>query len=385
MTPRETKKEKIVTIIVALIIGSVLLMGLRSVIDLDRDARKTNVRQVIKDVPRTTPYSGEVVESEENKKKHMIEGHKNIDISFRNRNLTIYGSLLIPNAEDSENKNPPPVVVIMPSGENGMDRNHHRHNSASTKSIAKNLADQGIASFRYDPRELTHIDFLSRASLIMEKYTIYDLLIDDAVLAIKTISKRDDIDPDRLYIAGQYFGGNQLPRVIEKTDTKIAGAIVLSGHVTPLHILFLDQEIHSANSDGKLEEGEKRQISIVRSRKNFIEHGGYKKKKDFVRSFYRHLDFWQSIEGYDPRPLVKDQADKIPYLFISGGRDFMVPPKEFDLWKDQLEGLAEFEFFEDLNHAYVAGTRPSDHFDLAIGGKLDIRVTDRIAEFIKNK
>jgi fermentation-respiration switch protein FrsA (DUF1100 family) len=64
--------------------------------------------------------------------------------------------------------------------------------------------------------------------------------------------------------------------------------------------------------------------------------------------------FWIDLKDYDPVKMAKKQ--KIPYLVISGERDYQVPPKETKAWESALQHPhSKMTIYPKLNHMFFAG------------------------------
>ena len=80
--------------------------------------------------------------------------------------------------------------------------------------------------------------------------------MDDALLAVKAVRRVERVDPQRVFIVGHSLGGMLAPR-IGRSDSQIAGFVVMAGAARPLEDMVLEQMQYVFELDGKLDEKEK--------------------------------------------------------------------------------------------------------------------------------
>jgi uncharacterized protein len=92
--------------------------------------------------------------------------------------------------------------------------------------------------------------------------------------------------------------------------------------------------------------------------------------------------YWLDLKGYDPAAEAKKLS--LPILILYGERDFQVPKVDFDLWQSGLAGRKNVtaRSYPALNHAFVAGTGPSNEQEYQAPGHVAPEVVDDIAKFI---
>ena len=120
--------------------------------------------------------------------------------------------------------------------------------------LAWGLANRGIAVLRYDKRTKVHGGKMGGN----KNLTVREETIDDALLAVKLLRSRSDIDPKRIFILGHSLGGMLAPR-IGAEDQSLAGLIILAGSTRPLPEVAREQLEYiasvSPDSGVKPEEG----------------------------------------------------------------------------------------------------------------------------------
>ena len=118
-------------------------------------------------------------------------------------------------------------MLVHGSGPN--DRDETLGPNKPFRDLAWGLADRGIAVLRYDKRTSVYGGKMAGN----KNLTVREETIDDALLAVKLLRGRPDIDPKRIFILGHSLGGMVAPR-IGADDPSLAGLIILAGATRPL-------------------------------------------------------------------------------------------------------------------------------------------------------
>ncbi len=138
---------------------------------------------------------------------------KDIDIIFKNGDVTLSGALLLPNGEG-----PFPAVIFI-HGSGPEDRNNSR---ARAKAFVKN----GIAALIYDKRGVGKSGGDPKFN---DRYS-FDVLANDVVAAAHLLSTRREINKEKIGFVGSSQGGWVAP--LAATRFPVAFMIILSGSVT---------------------------------------------------------------------------------------------------------------------------------------------------------
>jgi glucose/arabinose dehydrogenase/alpha-beta hydrolase superfamily lysophospholipase len=153
-------------------------------------------------------------------------------VQFASAGLKLGGSLALP--QSPGNRLP---AVLMIAGAGPVDRDENPVGGGKLNvfnQIAYYLAQQGIASLRYDKCGVgeSQGDF-ETASM--------DDLVQDAQSALAYLKTRPEIDPARVFLLGHSEGGVLAP--ILAAEAQVAGLIVIAGPARPLdQALLWDQE-----------------------------------------------------------------------------------------------------------------------------------------------
>ncbi len=234
----------------------------------------------------------------------------------------------------------PAVVLVHGSG--AADKNGAIGNAAPFADIAHGLAQQGVASIRYDKRTFAHASSFTEKQV--QALTVQEEIIDDAILAVEALEATEGIGS--IYIVGHDLGGMLAPRIAAQC-VAVDGIVSLSGSARDYIDVVYDQNV-------KLTTDAERQNAIKRE---------YKKAAKL-----NEMKDSESLLGL-PVPYLKDLranpiADQlsqlsVPVLVLHGRNDVQMDRDDFDSYVSALEGYAgptQCEMLDDLNHILADNT-----------------------------
>ena len=225
------------------------------------------------------------------------------------------------------------------------------------RDLAWGLADRGIAVLRYDKRTEVHGGKMGGN----KNLTVRGETIDDALLAVKLLRSRSDIDPKRIFILGHSLGGMLSPR-IGAEDQSLAGLIILAGSTRPLPEVAREQLEYIAsvlpNSGIKPEEGLKMLMQAAPE------------------------SYWKDLELYKPAQVAAKL--KMPMLILQGERDYQVTKADLQGWRDALSARKDvtIKSYPALNHLFIAGEGKSTPSEYERPGHVADYVVEDIAGWI---
>lgn len=246
----------------------------------------------------------------------------------------IEGTLLLPQTE-----NRAPLVIII-QGSGPIDRNGNQPNmrNNSLKYLAESLAEEQIASFRFDKRLVK----LARQGRLKEEDINFDDFIEDANAVMKHF--QDDNRFSHLVIAG-HGEGSLVGMVAAKNGADAFISIAGAG-----------QQI-----DNVIVEQLRRQSPELadEARKNFNElreTGALKNHSVMLSSIFRESvqPFIYSWMQYNPKTEIA-KLD-IPVLILNGTEDIQTDLEEARLLH-QAKPLAEMYLIEGMNHVFKEITK----------------------------
>ncbi|NOY36178.1 MAG: alpha/beta fold hydrolase [Chlorobi bacterium] len=266
----------------------------------------------------------------------------------------------------------PVVVLVHGSGPEDMDETVL--SNKVFKDIAWGLSSRGIGVLRYNKRTFTYGSLMDP-----EKVTVEDVVIEDAVSAIRAAVKRKDAGG--VYLLGHSLGGYLAPQIAKQADG-LKGVILLAANARPLEELIMEQVRYLLGLDGYSSQDSAeiavlaKQVSLVKSRALSDTASPSSLPLGIPASY------WLSLRYYDPvQTAVQLQ---IPILVLQGERDYQVTMTDFSLWKKGLTGIdnARFTSFPQLNHLFMKGQGKSIPDDYYKRGHVSADVINRIAEWI---
>lgn len=270
------------------------------------------------------------------------------------------GMLTMPKGVDA-----PPVVILI-QGTGATDMNEDLAAAKPFYDIAHGLAEQGIATIRYNKRFYQYPELGEDADV-----TIDDEVLDDADAAVKFAqSLVNEGKASKVYVLGHSLGGMLVP-IIADRNSEVRGIISLAGTPRKLEVVLIEQLTALLDqTDGQTREQIEKfieQAEILRDKKEYVPNDNPPSLQAMFGAAY-----WISLGELEPA----ETADKldIPMLFLQGDQDTQVyPDRDFPAWKEKLEDNSNCEFilYEGLGHIFADNDN-----------KVDSRVIDDIADFV---
>lgn len=256
---------------------------------------------------------------------------------------TLYGEL-----ETPEGKGPHPVMIIIPgSGPTDRNGNTVMGDNNSLKMMAKTLAEDGIASLRYDKRGSGK----NKDAIIHEEDMRFDQFIADASHWVDLLSADEQFN--QVGITGHSQGS--LVGMIAAQDEQVDVFVSIAGAGGPIDQVMVHQleeqlpeSLLTESKDilQKLKEGEQ------------VDDVSQALQSEFRPSVQPFLSSWMQYN-----PVEEIQQLDIPTLIVNGTRDLQVPEDEADKLLEA-KGDADKLIVDKMNH--VLKEAPEDK-----GGNLE--------------
>lgn len=249
-----------------------------------------------------------------------------VEFEIENGNVVLPATLTMPEEWLTSEGKFAAVVFIHGSGPN--DRDETLGPNKFFADLADSLTRHGIATLRYDKRTFVYKE---RTTEVSGGKLDYDTEItDDALAAIRLLTTQNGIDPKRIYILGHSLGGRLVPRIAEKAKGQLAGAIAVAAPARPFETILMEQLQYVTSVQGQKEADAKSQYDQIMG----------SLPKEYVAFDHE----------YDPFKAAKSTTT--PMLFMGGGNDYQVTDKDMALWKKELQGRHEVDFWwgESLDH-----------------------------------
>jgi dienelactone hydrolase len=289
--------------------------------------------------------------------------------------LALPGTLTLPKGQG------PFAAVVLVHGSGPQDRDETIGPSKPFRDLAHGLASRGIAVLRYEKRTKA---FPTQMAAI-NKLTVKEEVIDDALAAAALLRENSQIDPNKVFVLGHSLGGYVVPR-IGKLDSKIAGFIIMAGTARPPEDVVLEQFTYIFSLDGVITDAEKASLEQLKSQVAKVKDPQLSPETvaaDLLLG--APAAYWLDLRGYQPAETAKELT--CPMLILQGGRDYQVTDADFQLWKKVLSSRknVEFKFYEGLNHLFMEGQGKSTPAEYEQAGNVSGVVIGDIAGWIKRQ
>lgn len=273
-------------------------------------------------------------------------------------------------------------AVLLVHGSGRLNRDEKMGVLTPFKDIAHYLAEQGIASLRYDKRSFVYGKQLKKEFMCP---TVMEETIEDALLAAELLRADARIDAARVFIAGHSLGGMLAPR-IDAMGGDFAGLIILAGSPRRLLDIIVDQnEAVIAGLKGFIKLVAALQVAAFYRKLAVYDTWSLEesKSKKFIGVNAYYL---KEMEAHPARDYL--MAMTKPLLVLQGGKDFQVSAgRDFTsyqtvfLYKDN----ARFCLYPELGHAFtpaVYGEITKVKKEYAQPATVDERVLEDIRAFV---
>lgn len=257
-------------------------------------------------------------------------------------NRFIDGTLTTPYSEND--KSVPLVIFIMDSGAINRDGNDQMNRNDAFKILSKDLAKQGIASYRFDKR-LFQIDRFG----IKEHEITFDHFVQDTKDIIRYF--QDFGNYTKIILAGH--GQGALIGLLAAQESSVDGYISIAGNAQAIDQIVIQQLQKQAPGLDK---------SAAIAFSDLKEKGRAMNYDPALESIfgYKLQPFIKSWLKYTPMEEIK-KLD-IPILIIQGSKDLQVETSEAERLKEASKN-ATLKIIDNMNHIMreIKGGRIENH------------------------
>lgn len=237
----------------------------------------------------------------------------------------IDGSLVVPNSGSDQL-----AIIIAGSGPTDRDGNQNFLKSNNLKKLAIALADNNIASFRYDKRIVKQIK-----TNTIDPNIRFDDFVTDAMDVVKYFKSKNEFK--KIYIIG-HSQGSLIGMLAAKTD--VDGMISLAGAGQSIDNVIIEQVEKTAPM---FTTDTKRFFDTLRSGKTTTNY-----PPALASVFDISIqEFMMSWMKYDPAQVINEL--NIPILLINGTKDLQVEPDEAELLHAANKN-SELKLIDKMNH-----------------------------------
>jgi len=270
-------------------------------------------------------------------KKYTLEekGYVKKDVSFKNKDILLEGTLSIP-----EKEGPHPAILLV-CGPGPLDRDA----LGMFTNLSHYLASSGIAVLNFDKRGTgkSHGKF--------SHFTRNDLM-GDLQAAKDFLVQQEEIDKSRIGVLGHSEGGFYAS-YLASTEQDIAACIIMAGMAVSN---IYDTDLESINYfNNLLLDWDKEYLAdIGRTTKQTMEI--IRDGKDWLLLFGKRVYLRKTRLDLENKPLEAIRKLKIPTLILQGKQDVIILPEHAKLLENALKegGNQNYKlvFFDKLGHFF---------------------------------
>jgi len=267
------------------------------------------------------------------------------EVTFLSDKLALSGTFSVPKSDSPL----PCVIMVHGSGAQDRDGNISGFNTQILKHIAEYLAQQGIASFRYDKRGCGKSEGNFNIAGLSE-------MVEDACAAIDFISKQSrEVDSKKIYLLGHSEGAVLAPEIASKRDN-LAGILMLCASLRS----FEEDGVKNAdvfNRDlnkmtgikGKLARlflYSKAPLETMAKLRHKVEKT--KAKRMWVSFSRVSTKFYRETFNYDVKSFLKNTEH--PILAIGGSKDFQCHSDDTLLIPNISPSQSDVHIIKNMDH-----------------------------------
>jgi len=228
------------------------------------------------------------------------------------------------------------AIIIAGSGPTNRDGNSSIGKNNSLKLLAQHLADNGVASFRYDKRILK----LMREQKLDQSKLRFDNYVKDAADVVNyfKLYNNEEYGFEKFILIGHSQGA--LVAQLASLKTAVTGLVLVCGSSKPISEILVAQVAKQAPY----------LVSDLQTSLDSISAVGYVNKINPLLNTLLYKDvqpFLQSWMQYDPSEIAKQIIE--PTLVIGGTTDIQVPAEEAKILAEHHQN-GQYAIIENMNH-----------------------------------
>lgn len=276
-------------------------------------------------------------------RQHSFRNPTDVDVRIPAAGFSLAGTLTMPPAQGRVRR--PAVVLIAGSGP--IDRDATVAGIPLFAQLAGQLAGLGHVVLRYDKRGV------GQSGGRIERVTLGDYA-DDALAAVRFLSRRRDVDNRRISVVGHSEGA--AVAMLTGREKRIAGLVLMAGMGTTGKELILEQQQYMLNV-AKIAGPERSDKVELQERilEAAVEETGWEALPADVRPLV-DTPWYRSLLTFDPEQVMPRVRQ--PILIIHGGLDRHVSPRHAERLAELARArrnapAVEVKLFPELNHLLV--------------------------------
>lgn len=294
------------------------------------------------------------------------------EITVGDGDRALFGILTLPKEQQ------PKQVVLLVHGSGPNDLNETIGQNKMFEQLAHYLAEQGIASVRYNKRYCEHPELSTS-----EPMTVENEVLQDVTSAVKLIKSTNEVKDSKLVLVGHSLGGMLSPK-IAKDNPEIEAIASLGGSPRHLADIVYDQNIMFIEALPDQTKEEKDALLSQAKAMSAQAKAVSEDKKDSVIPILGVTEqYWYSMNQIDIPALSKELT--VPVLIMQGGSDFQVTKADYTAWQNAFKGNKNvtFKWYDKLNHIFMVTNGKKDVTEYQIKGELDTAFLKDLNNWIK--
>lgn len=295
-------------------------------------------------------------------------------VAFESAGFRLAGTAALPEGQAPF----PCVLFITGSGKVDRDENHKKLKMDAFRQISARLAENGIASLRYDKRGVgeSRGDYWS---------TGFHDNTADALCGLGFLKTRNDIRHDKVFLLGHSEGAIQSARIAGK-GAEIAGAVLVAGTARSGEEVMKWQGEQVFRT---LKGFNAWLIKLLRIDPAKAQQKNLDKLKKTTRDTVRmqrvakiNAKWMREFLAYDPS---EDLARiSVPVLAVTGGKDLQTPPADLERMAELVKAPFESHVIPDMSH--IMRTDPGEpslsHYREQVKRPVDSRLMDIVTDWL---
>lgn len=262
------------------------------------------------------------------------------EIKFRSNGMDIAGTLTLPASYGSF----PAVLLVTGSGQVDRNENHKKMKLNAFYEISHFLAQNGIASLKYDKRGVGESEGNYWGT------GFYDH-VQDTLAALKYLQEHKNIQSEKVFILGHSEGAFIATR-LAGIGTQMAGIILLSGAAQSGEDVLKWQA-------GEIVKGikgfngwliNKLHIDVQKKQQKSIDEIKKSKKDWYRKALIAKINAKWLREFMAYNPVVDMLKITIPVLAITGSKDIQVNPADLEEMAKIVKSSFESHIIENMTH-----------------------------------
>ena len=272
-----------------------------------------------------------------------------------------------------------PAIVLV-GGSGPVDRDSNVAGIPIFTQLAGALAQKGFVVLRYDKRAV------GQSGGRAERATLQDYA-EDVIAAVKWLRKRNDVDDNRIAVAGHSEGGAVAMMAAAKEEDDIDALVLIAAPGTRGSELILEQQRHSLDLLKATDQERKDKVDVQQRIQTAVLTGvGW----EGLPAEYREAadtPWFKSLLEFDPAEVMKRVRQ--PILIVQGDLDTQVFPRHADALADLAKArkrkvAVEVLHLPGVNHLLVPATtgEVTEYPELA-KKEIAAEIPAKIAEFLR--